>query len=302
MPPFAACIGGAFIAAFLYRRNIASVKEGEKNFWLCFFTLGIVLSGIYFSLEVFHFYMEWGLPLFGDLFPVGEAQALTIAVIWHLELIILTWHGLKHNFIPARIIGLLSFGAGLWLLFGPGSEAYTHSGHTFLPVVNPRSVPYLFGVFSAWLAAKKYLNGQNLHILEAHLPVGFAIIANLAALSYLSLEVVGFYNGWSDKLGLGTSVDSAIQMTLSVVWTVYAITLVTAGFILKSKPARLLSIGIFGVTVFKVFLFDLANLETIYRIVSFIVLGGLLVVVSYLYQRYRHCISGQLSSQHKEEA
>ena len=37
----------------------------------------------------------------------------------------------------------------------------------------------------------------------------------------------------------------------------------------------------------KVFLFDLSSLEKLYRIISFIVLGAILLAVSFLYQRYR---------------
>jgi len=42
-----------------------------------------------------------------------------------------------------------------------------------------------------------------------------------------------------------------------------------------------------GLTIFKVFLFDLSSLEKLYRIISFIVLGAILLAVSFLYQRYR---------------
>ena len=99
-----------------------------------------------------------------------------------------------------------------------------------------------------------------------------------------------------------TAVHSAIQVTLSVIWTLYAIALVTVGFVTKNRPLRLMSIAIFGVTILKVFLFDMANLQTIYRIISFIGVGGLLVVVSFLYQRYRDRIVVQGAAEDKEEA
>jgi uncharacterized membrane protein len=40
-----------------------------------------------------------------------------------------------------------------------------------------------------------------------------------------------------------------------------------------------------GVTIIKVFVVDLAGLDRIYRIVSFIILGAILLTVSFLYQR-----------------
>jgi uncharacterized membrane protein len=46
-----------------------------------------------------------------------------------------------------------------------------------------------------------------------------------------------------------------------------------------------LGLALLGVTALKVFLLDLSELDRAYRIVSFIVLGAILLAVSYLYQR-----------------
>ena len=40
-----------------------------------------------------------------------------------------------------------------------------------------------------------------------------------------------------------------------------------------------------GLTILKVFFFDLSSLDKIYRIISFVVLGAILLVVSFLYQQ-----------------
>ena len=50
---------------------------------------------------------------------------------------------------------------------------------------------------------------------------------------------------------------------------------------------RWLGLGVFALTVGKVFLIDLASLKTVYRIGSFLALGALLVAASFLYQRAR---------------
>jgi uncharacterized membrane protein len=46
-----------------------------------------------------------------------------------------------------------------------------------------------------------------------------------------------------------------------------------------------------SLTILKVFLFDLSSLEKLYRIISFIVLGAILLAVSFLYQRYRQRVA-----------
>jgi uncharacterized membrane protein len=50
---------------------------------------------------------------------------------------------------------------------------------------------------------------------------------------------------------------------------------------------RLGAIALFGVTVVKVLVMDLAGLDAIYRILSLVVLGGVLLLASFLYARSR---------------
>lgn len=300
--PFAACIAGVFVTAYLYRRNVGEVRETEKTLWLWFTVLGTGLAALYFSLETFQFCWQWGQELFGWHYSAEQWQALGIAVIWFTESMILVWFGVKNRFAGSRLLGVLSFLASAALLFGPGSEAYLYTGVRHWPLVSWRSVPFLYGIVSALWVARKYAAMDGLKDLEPYVAVSASVAANLMALGYLSLEVISFYHSWEGRLGLGTDVENAVQMTLSVVWTIYAIGLVAAGFIWKNRALRLMSIVIFAVTILKVFLFDLSNLDTIYRIVSFIVLGGLLVIVSFLYQRYKDRIFGEMPGKEHKEA
>jgi uncharacterized membrane protein len=57
------------------------------------------------------------------------------------------------------------------------------------------------------------------------------------------------------------------------------------GFIRSRAPVRYAALALFGLTVLKVFLVDLAAVRTAYRILSFLVLGVVLLGVSLLYQK-----------------
>jgi uncharacterized membrane protein len=74
---------------------------------------------------------------------------------------------------------------------------------------------------------------------------------------------------------------------VSVLWTLFSIALMLLGFRYQQARLRLVAMGLFGVTVLKVLLFDMANVRTPFRIVSFVVLGLMLIGASYLYYRYR---------------
>lgn len=80
------------------------------------------------------------------------------------------------------------------------------------------------------------------------------------------------------------------QLAISVVWLLYSVTLMAAGFWRSNRGLRFIAIGLFGITILKIFLYDLSSLETGYRIVSFIGLGGILLGVSYGYQRFKHLL------------
>jgi uncharacterized membrane protein len=102
------------------------------------------------------------------------------------------------------------------------------------------------------------------------------------ALLFLSLEVTRAYHG--PVLTEGPRTD-AEQYTYSAVWLSFGVVLLLVGIALGSKPARLASAAVVLLTVAKVFLVDMADLTGVWRALSFIGLGLVLVGIGYLYQR-----------------
>jgi uncharacterized membrane protein len=117
-------------------------------------------------------------------------------------------------------------------------------------------------------------------------PHGYRVIAAAVAvllmLAYLSLEVRTLYHG--PVLSRGVTTD-AEQYTYSVVWLAYGVALLLFGIAFRSQPARLASAAITLLTVGKVFLLDMAGLTGVFRALSFIGLGLVLVGIGWLYQR-----------------
>ncbi|HEX3502637.1 MAG TPA: DUF2339 domain-containing protein [Xanthobacteraceae bacterium] len=108
-----------------------------------------------------------------------------------------------------------------------------------------------------------------------------AIAAVLLALYYLTLETRRLFHG---PILAGPTSD-AEQYAYSTVWLVYGIVLLAAGFVLRSQPARLLALGVIILTIAKVFLYDTSNIAGIYRALSAIGLGVVLLGIGWLYQR-----------------
>jgi type II secretory pathway pseudopilin PulG len=82
-----------------------------------------------------------------------------------------------------------------------------------------------------------------------------------------------------------TNAYRAGQMSVTVIWGVYAVGLLVIGFWRRLRVLRLAGLGLFALAAGKLVLVDLTGVQDIYRIVSFVALGLLMVAASYLYHR-----------------
>lgn len=83
------------------------------------------------------------------------------------------------------------------------------------------------------------------------------------------------------------ALSNSMALAISVTWVVYAALLLFIGFVTRVRPTRFVGIAVFGIAIIKVFVFDLQYLETPYRILSFIALGVVLLLVSFVYSRLK---------------
>jgi uncharacterized membrane protein len=84
------------------------------------------------------------------------------------------------------------------------------------------------------------------------------------------------------------------QMSLSGVWLLYSAVMMAAGLWRKNRGVRVGAIVLFGISILKIFIYDLSSLETLYRIFSFLALGVILIAVSFAYQKYKDIIVGKV--------
>jgi uncharacterized membrane protein len=110
----------------------------------------------------------------------------------------------------------------------------------------------------------------------------FAVAINVFALVALSLEL---WDHFGSHAGLGIDSGLAQHLALSLLWTAYASGLIAFGVKRESALLRWQALVLFGLVVAKVFIYDSSFLERFYRIVSFAILGLVLLTVSFLYQR-----------------
>jgi uncharacterized membrane protein len=75
------------------------------------------------------------------------------------------------------------------------------------------------------------------------------------------------------------------QLALSALWAIYASGLLALGFKLKRPHLRWIALGLYALTVGKVFFIDAKELGEFYRILAFFILAILLGAAAWAYQR-----------------
>jgi uncharacterized membrane protein len=73
---------------------------------------------------------------------------------------------------------------------------------------------------------------------------------------------------------------------VSALWSLQALVLIGFGLTTGSQFRRILGFILFGTTVGKLLLVDMAILQPVYRVLSFAATGALLIAAAYLYQRF----------------
>src|SRR5437667_92111 len=158
---------------------------------------------------------------------------------------------LLNRYLVARIVACAVIGlAGRWLA---GSGASVHAGTVGRTVSGTAGVVLLFVLSQGWT---RYQNA----LLQDAKP-------------------------GASRRGLRSEVRWRTQVGLSVLWTLYAAAVLAWGFLRRSAPLRYGALGLLGLTIFKVFVVDLASVKTLYRMLSFLLLGVVLLLVGLLYQK-----------------
>ena len=117
------------------------------------------------------------------------------------------------------------------------------------------------------------------------------VAANLLAVLALSVESYGHYamqiaNAQETGADL-RDLRLAQQLGLTVVWTVYGGALLTIGLLRRRPLLRMMALLLLTMTIVKVYVLDIWSLTKLYRIIALILLGIVLLLVSFLYQPLR---------------
>jgi len=214
----------------------------------------------------------------------------SITLGWFVEAGVLVWvaHRTRSDFLNLFAIGALVLGIVRLLAL---DNFDTHQ-----VIFNPRIATY--AVALVVLGAIIWV-GRSRTDETGKRAVALATIAfNVLALYALSLEISDYYSRamaaaaplryqpWDPtRASSWRSLRIAESFSYSALWMAYGALLMIVGFWRRSAFIRWQALFLIAITIVKVFAYDVSQLDRGYRIVSFIVLGVLLLAISFVYQR-----------------
>ncbi|MBS4032001.1 MAG: DUF2339 domain-containing protein [Clostridiales bacterium] len=288
-------------AAAFFGASVANLTQAYPAF-MGFFT--VLMALFYFALGYVCIKVNdgdrllilafWGLALtFVTIAIPLQLKANWITMGWAVEAVILLAAGLSQRNRQVRLFAFVILGIAVFrLLTIDNFNFFLSRGSTFVPFLNLSALAYLTVI--ATIFASAYLYSLHPDILaEEKTRVNVLVIAGVSLLLVFitreALRYIDYIFMYRDDY---RTKHMTSQLTVSVIWTAYSIALITVGIIKKFRAVRLMAIALLGLTIAKVFLIDLSSLQAIYKVISFIFLGVILILVSFMYQKFSHVITG----------
>jgi uncharacterized membrane protein len=285
---FALIIAALAICARFYLRGLDAEDE-ERAIVIPLLIGGAnVLAIIALSAEIWAHFAR----MEAEHFEANRQFALS--ALWTIYGAVSLVIGIKRGTRALRIGALMLLALAITKVLMVDLRYYDAKWHTL--VLNETFAALALLVFALAWSARSYTASEFVDRDESNAIVPLLVAsANILALVALSAEALGYYAVKTGAGGLAaeTRIDLhlAQQLSLSVVWAIYGGAMLTIGIARRSKLLRVMALVLLGLTILKVFGLDLSSLQKLYRTISLLVLGAILLGVSFLYQRYRQRIA-----------
>jgi hypothetical protein len=208
-----------------------------------------------------------------------------MTVFWSAELVVLYWSAAKCNdrallfvtFLIGLLVVLQYFVHANSFVFGPDNAALFTEGAVGRWSAGLSIVIGL--LFIVWLDRSGGVPEPHQRFNHA-----FELLGIASLFGFANTELYRLTNQFLPRIEL---------VGFSVLWSVFAVGLMLTGVWMRRKVYRVSAIVLLIVTVLKVLAYDTAEVSTPYRILSCLVLGAILLAVSFLYYRFSERVNGK---------
>ena len=147
--------------------------------------------------------------------------------------------------------------------------------------IGVRYISFVFIALALFIAYKYIVERFSKPVFK----VIYDLVLNISVLWILSSEFISLL----DLVGS----DKSYKIGLSILWGVYALIIIVLGIWKHKQHLRIGALILFGLTLVKLFFYDISHLNTISKTIVFVSLGLLLLIISFLYNKYKNIISDE---------
>jgi uncharacterized membrane protein len=264
---WALVIAMASIAAYLLYKDKEGGESWQPVLTTISFLLAFALTCGLLTQEVSQFW-----TINHRIMDYRTYEFSSLCVLWSLIPAVTTYILQKKEPRRWEYLSWVCFAIGA-LVFMGGLRHYRFPSHWLM--LNSTFAPKLLFILALWWGARLFR--------ENKLPVAADVI-EIAGHGFLALLVAFEFERWGRYGDLIT-----VKMGRSLIsagWALQAFMVIWIGLAARNRLLRYAGFGLFGFAIAKTLLVDMSEVEKVYRIVSFLASGLLLVGAGYFYQRY----------------
>lgn len=291
------------IALFIYHRMLR--KEQEEEFISSIPTSSF--RKILLIAAVWILYLSGALELyyqFSHRFLPAPVHAVYLQAYSFAFVFILLQFFKKDSVFPLLKFLLTAFCFGLYLI------NISTNQHVSLTLLSGSGNSNLFiahwvaDILLFWLLydlIRFFFDKDNQHWLNYRSP--FTWIASIGIILLLSIEMyhIIMWTNYRNEKDWAWWRNLYQKAGLSILWSICSFALMWLGMKHSFRTLRIISLSLFTLTLVKLFVFDIRNIPPGGKIAAFILLGVLLLVVSFMYQRLKKIIIDDINADQNHE-
>ncbi|MCL2647103.1 MAG: DUF2339 domain-containing protein [Phycisphaerales bacterium] len=272
-------LNGLLLATGVYLSQPLQQNATVRAWWITVLAFVIMISWLPMGCQLTLAAALWSLALIGwsnlvlpkEQRASGETVALILLVITSMKWML--YDGIANSILePVGYDGKLGF-------LPPFVNLFVLSG-----------ILLMAGIYFSQLLRKRLESGPYLseQLNNQHLVLRAWWITLLAFVA-LNVEAIRCVDYWPPP---GVDLLILKNVIVSVLWGVLGLLGILVGFRRRVASVRWVALALLGITVAKVLLIDMAKVETVFRVLSFAVLGIVLLLVSFVYHKRGAIVAG----------
>lgn len=282
--------------------SVAWVKEQSLNKLVSYGLSGLFIGVLYaaFSIEISNYWNQLSSIYASDINSPNSYQYLRDAesfkAIWQIcfTLVFLSLLGAVNNYkLKSRDLGIVSLSLNALILFTfltTGLFLLSELRESYLDSISPEGPISGFHIgirYLSFLLLGVFLFTSYKSLKQGYITLKDDIVFDIVMAVTLCWIISSELLHWLDFSGVADS----YKLWLSILWGLFAMVLIILGIWKKKKHLRIGAIVLFSLTLIKLFFYDIAHLNTLSKTIVFVSLGIILLLVSYLYNRFKNIIT-----------